>query len=120
MYALPHYLRYPLDPDTGRTLLKVGRSDSDVMKRFQEQTRTTALPEEPVLLRIYTTEGADTAEAEGRFHRTLAAFDHSRNVSRMAGRECFLTTTRALDALADALGFPISVVNDDGDFLDEG
>jgi hypothetical protein len=48
VYALPHYLRYPFEPDTGRTLLKVGRSDSDVIVRFRNQTRTTALPEEPI------------------------------------------------------------------------
>lgn len=30
VYALPHYLRYPFAPETGRTLLKVGRSDDDV------------------------------------------------------------------------------------------
>jgi len=32
-YALPHYLRYPFEQDTGRTLMKVGRSDSDVIQR---------------------------------------------------------------------------------------
>jgi hypothetical protein len=29
VYALPHYLRYPFEASTGRTLMKVGRSDSD-------------------------------------------------------------------------------------------
>jgi hypothetical protein len=50
-----HYLRFPYDQLSGRTLMKVGRSDRDVIKRFREQIRTTALPEEPVLLRIYET-----------------------------------------------------------------
>ena len=27
VYALPHYLRYPFEPDSGRTLMKVGRSE---------------------------------------------------------------------------------------------
>ena len=53
VYALPHYIRHPYDQASGRTLLKVGHSDSDVIVRFRSQTRTTALPEEPILLRIY-------------------------------------------------------------------
>lgn len=28
VYSLPHYLRYPYDPESGRTLVKIGRSDS--------------------------------------------------------------------------------------------
>ena len=57
VYALPHYIRHPYDQASGRTLLKVGRSDSDVIVRFRSQARTTALPEEPILLRIYRTSG---------------------------------------------------------------
>ena len=69
VYALPHYIRHPYDQASGRTLLKVGRSDSDVIMRFRNQTRTTALPEEPILLRIYRTNGASAAPAEATFHR---------------------------------------------------
>lgn len=112
VYALPHYLRYPYDPDTGRTLMKVGRSDSDVIIRFRQQTRTTALPEEPVLLRIYRTDGAGTTEVESSFHRLLEAADHFRSVARSAGREWFLTTTRFLDEIARVLRLPAEVVND--------
>lgn len=119
VYALPHYLRYPFDPESGRTLLKVGRSDRDVMQRIRDQTRTTALPEEPVLLRVYPTGDQETADVEGRIHRTLRAFDHDRAVERMAGREWFLTTTQALDAVADLLGLTPIVVNDDADYLEE-
>lgn len=90
VYALPHYLRYPFDPESGHTLMKVGRSDSDVVARFKSQTRTTALPEEPILLRIYRTGGAAAAPVESDFHRLLEAADHSRTVTRSAGRECFL------------------------------
>jgi hypothetical protein len=32
VYALPHYLRYPYDEESGRTLLKVGRADSSVIR----------------------------------------------------------------------------------------
>ena len=91
VYALPHYLRYPFDYDSGRTLMKVGRSDSDIIRRFRAQTRTTALPEEPILLRIYRTDGtAAAAPVEVAFHRLLEAADHTRSVARTAGREWFL------------------------------
>lgn len=112
VYALPHYLRYPFDPATGRTLLKVGRSDSDVIARFRNQTRTTALPEEPVLLRIYATSDGENAATEATFHQLLEAADHSRSVARSAGREWFVTSTRFTDAVATALGLPVRVVND--------
>lgn len=111
VYALPHYLRYPFDPESGRTLMKVGRSDSDVIRRFQAQTRTTALPEEPILLRIYRTDGAGTAPVENSFHRLLEAADHTRCVARTAGREWFLTTTRFLDEIAKVMDLPVVVVN---------
>ena len=29
VYTLPHYRRYPVEPDTGKTLLKVGHSSTD-------------------------------------------------------------------------------------------
>jgi hypothetical protein len=111
VYALPHYLRYPFDPDTGRTLMKVGRSDSDVIMRFRSQTRTTALPEEPILLRIYRTDSA-TGAVESSFHRLLEAADHSRSIARTAGREWFVTSTRFLDEVARVLNLPIEAVND--------
>jgi hypothetical protein len=109
--ALPHYLRYPFDPDTGRTLMKVGKSDSDVIVRFRNQTRTTALPEEPILLRIYRTEAQDGARVENSFHRLLEAADHNRSVARTAGREWFVTSTRFLDEVANVLRLPAVVVN---------
>jgi len=82
VYALLHYIRHPYDQASGRTLLKVGRSDGDVIVRFRSQTRTTALPEEPILLRIYRTSGDSAAPAEAAFHRLLDAADHSRTNSR--------------------------------------
>lgn len=66
VYALPHYLRYLFDQNGGRILLKVSRSDSDAVVRFRTQTRTTALPEQSILLRIYSTAGAATAPVEAR------------------------------------------------------
>jgi hypothetical protein len=117
VYALPHYVRYPYDQASGRTLLKVGRSDSDVIVRFRSQTRTTALPEEPILLRIYGTDGTSAASAEAAFHRLLDAADHSRSAGKSAGREWFLTHTRFLDEIARTLGLHIDRINE-GEFDD--
>ena len=117
VYALPHYIRHPFHPASGRTLLKVGRSDSDVITRFRNQTRTTALPEEPILLRIYRTNGTSAAAAEATFHRLLDAADHRRTVGKSAGREWFLTHTRFLDEIARTLGLHIDLVNE-GEFDD--
>ncbi|WP_176475404.1 GIY-YIG nuclease family protein [Kocuria sp. WN036] len=112
VYALPHYLRYPFDDKSGRTLMKVGRSDSDVIIRFRNQTRTTALPEEPILLRIYGTDSGDAASMESTFHRLLEAADHHRSVARTAGREWFVTSTRFLDEVARALELKVRMVNE--------
>lgn len=112
VYALPHYLRYPFDAATGRTLMKVGRSDADVILRFRNQTRTTALPEEPILLRIYRTEQGANAAVESSFHRLLEAADHDRSVARTAGREWFVTSTRFLDEVARVHKLPVVIVND--------
>jgi hypothetical protein len=117
VYALPHYIRHPYDQATGRTLLKVGHSNSDVIVRFRNQTRTTALPEEPIPLRIYRTSGDSAAPAESAFHRLLDAADHSRTIGRSAGREWFLTHTKFLDEIARTLSLAIDRVND-GEFDD--
>lgn len=104
VYTLPHYHNHPIqpsdiDPRHDRTLMKVGKSDSDVIRRFQAQARNTSLPEDPRLLRIYTgIEGK--GDVEGRFHRLLSAADHRRNRGRVAGTEWFLTSLVFLDALA--------------------
>jgi hypothetical protein len=116
VYALPHYLRYPYDQDSGRTLLKVGRSDRDVIERFRSQTRTTALPEEPVLLRVYPVEvGAPSMEVERTFHRLLEAADHDRSQARTGGTEWFLTSVRFLDEIANTLRLKVREVIDVGD-----
>jgi len=113
VYSLPHYLRYPYEPKLGHTLLKVGMSDNDVIRRFREQTRTTALPEEPVLLRIYRTDGpARQSAIESQFHRLLRSASHAPTATRSAGREWFSTNLLFLDDLASMMGLEIEVIND--------
>lgn len=112
VYALPHYLRYPYDEESNRTLLKVGRSDRSVIRRFREQVRTTALPEDPILLRIYVTPEEDAVRRERQFHDLLEAADHARSRARTGGTEWFLTSLRFLDTVADTIGLEVRHVYD--------
>lgn len=110
VYTLPHYWRHKVDPDLDQTYLKVGKSDTDVFSRIGQQ-RTTALPEDPWLLRIYPTR--DAAAIERRFHAMLEAADHRRTESKKGGREWFLTSLRFLDWYAAELGLEIQRPNED-------
>ena len=112
VYTLPHYIRYPYDPDSGRTLLKVGRSERDAYQRSHSQGRITALPEDPVLLRVYEVTTGDTSAVEHDFHSWLNDADHERSRSLRGGSEWFLTSTKFLDRVARAKGLPITVVSD--------
>ena len=112
VYSLPHYIRHPYDDESGRTLMKVGRADRSVIRRFREQTRTTALPEDPVLLRIYPCDADSSTEFERTFHRLLEAADHDRSKARTGGTEWFLTSLRFLDEIALVLHLEVQEVSD--------
>jgi hypothetical protein len=116
VYSLPHYLRHPYDDTSERTLFKVGRSDRDAVRRFREQVRTTALPEDPILLRVYECDEDTSREVERTFHRLLEAADHDRSKARTGGREWFLTSVRFLDEVAFVLKLPVNEVTDLADF----
>ena len=121
VYALPHYLRYPIeisenDETDDRTYLKVGMSERDAIKRFRQQRGSTALPEPPILLRIYVgSNGMDIAEVERRIHRHLVHPDHVRNSERGAGQEWFLTHLKFLDSTAELLGLKTHFAIDDSE-----
>jgi hypothetical protein len=112
VYTLPHYLRHPYDPDSGRTLLKVGRSERDTYDRAYTQGRITALPEDPILLRVYPVINGDSASVERNFHGWLTDADHERSRSLRGGSEWFLTSTKFLDRVARSQGLAIHVVTD--------
>jgi hypothetical protein len=95
-----------------RTLLKVGRSDRSVIARFRDQVRTTALPEDPILLRVYVTTSEDAIHRERQFHQLLEAADHDRSTARTGGTEWFLTSLRFLDAVAATVGLDVHDVYD--------
>jgi hypothetical protein len=112
VYSLPHYVRHPYDEASGRTLLKVGHADRSVIRRFREQTRTTALPEDPVLLRVYVCDDNASTDIERTFHRLLEAADHDRSKARTGGTEWFLTSVRFLDEIAATLKLEVREVAD--------
>jgi hypothetical protein len=112
VYTLPHYLRYPYDPATGRTLLKVGHSAVDAHYRAGSQGRLTALPEDPILLRIYLVD--ESAKAERDFHAWLRDADHAGGRTQRAGSEWFVTSTKFLDRIARSKGLDVIVVTDVG------
>ncbi|MBF4765010.1 hypothetical protein ISU07_17905 [Nocardioides islandensis] len=110
VYTLPHYLKHPVDPDTGKTLLKVGHSARDAYYRAGSAGRLTALPEDPILLRIYPVE--ESAAREKDFHGWLRDADHNAGRTKRGGSEWFVTSTKFLDRVAKSLGLEIRVVND--------
>ncbi|MFS8063254.1 MAG: hypothetical protein ACMG5Z_01575 [Luteimonas sp.] len=111
VYTLPHYLRYPIDPETGKTLLKVRHSSKDAYHRAGSAGRLTALPEDPILLRIYP-ESDDSAAKEKKFHEWLRDADHAAGRGKRIGSEWFVTSTKFLDRVASSLGLEVRVVND--------
>jgi hypothetical protein len=106
VFTLPHYLAHPYDPASGRTLLKVGRSNDHVYKRILRQVRTTALPEDPELLRVYWAD--DPVDAERQVHKALEALGHRRNGGWFCGQEWFLTNVATLDKVARRLGLEVA------------
>lgn len=109
VYTLPHYLRHPVDADSRRTLLKVGHSSTDAYYRAGSQGRLTALPEDPILLRIYPADASAAVERD--FHEWLRAADHSGSRTQRGGSEWFLTSTKFLDRIAGAKGLEIREIN---------
>lgn len=110
VYTLPHYLRYPYEPDSGRTLLKIGHSARDALYRAKSQGKLTALPEDPILLRIYPAE--ESAKAEAGFHAWLKDADHAGNRTLRGGSEWFVTSTKFLDRIARSAGLDVLEVNE--------
>ncbi|GAB2497946.1 hypothetical protein GCM10027084_08850 [Pseudoxanthomonas sangjuensis] len=110
VYTLPHYLRHPIDPDTGKTLLKVGHSTKDAYYRAGSANRLTALPEDPILLRIYPTSESSAAEKE--FHTWLRSADHSGARGNRTGTEWFVTSLKFLDRIAASLKLEIRAITD--------
>ena len=110
VYTLPHYMLHPYDPASGRTLLKVGHSSVDAYYRASSQGRLTALPEDPILLRIYPVEAS--AKAEREFHAWLRDADHAGSRTERGGSEWFITSTKFLDRVARSMSLEVREITE--------
>lgn len=114
VYTFPTYLKVPAKHDPERFWFKIGQSSRVVNKRVSEQLRSTAMPEDPVILRVYTEpkgqsvgSQVDYAALEKKFHNQLMAAGHSKTLAKSGGTEWFATTLEFLDAIAEILRLDI-------------
>lgn len=101
VYTYPHYWRHPYVPDTERRMLKVGRTSNKAWARVFAQAKSTGMPEDPLLLRVYKTE--DPVATDKTFHMLLDAAEHERSLGTAVGTEWFVTTIEYCDTVAIAL-----------------
>ncbi|MCK0114011.1 GIY-YIG nuclease family protein [Ornithinimicrobium sp. F0845] len=101
VYTYPHYYRHPYIAGTERRMLKVGRTTNKAWGRVISQARQTGMPEDPLLLRVYTTE--DPVSVEKTYHMMLDAAGHDRSIGAAVGKEWFVTTLEFCDAIASVL-----------------
>jgi hypothetical protein len=114
VYTYPHYWRFRTVDDSNRTLLKIGMSNVDTGERVRQQARQAAVPEDPILLRVYRSATKPPLELERDFHRLLRAADHVRETKpRIGGTEWFETSIEFLDTVADVLKLQILRLGDD-------
>lgn len=114
VYTFPTYLRVPAKADPERFWLKIGQTGRVVEKRVSDQLRSTAMPEDPVILRVYTdpkdtpqSSRVDYAALEKKFHKLLMSAGHSKTSARSGGTEWFATTVEFLDEIATTLELEI-------------
>jgi len=114
VYTFPTYLMVPVKSDPERFWLKIGQTGRVVSRRVSEQLRSTAMPEDPVILRVYTDPNGeavgsevDYAALEKKFHKLLMSAGHSKTSARSGGTEWFATTLEFLDEIAETLELDI-------------
>jgi hypothetical protein len=107
VYSFPTYIRNPAKTDPERFWFKIGMTDRIVGMRIADQTRSTAMPEDPLIMRVYRSEKASNTELETKFHSILTAAGHNRTEARHGGKEWFATNLEFLDALAVTLDLEV-------------
>ena len=122
VYTYPHYLSHAVvgeqvhegtrSSSSPRTYLKIGKSGRSVAERLANQMRGTAIPEKPVLLRIYACDERSLGDMEKRLHEHLRAADHGRTHVKRTGKEWFLTHMELLDSTARLMGLEIAYMHD--------
>lgn len=105
VYSYPTYLRVGTAEDPELYWFKIGFTDKEVGNRVLSQARQTAMPEDPVIVRVYHKPGVPAQELEAKFHKTLDAFKQQRSAhkNQKAGKEWFATDLERLDAIATLL-----------------
>ena len=120
VYSYPHYLNYPHIPikdgvTDERMMMKVGMSGVGAKERIFGQT--AAMPEEPVILYLFTgvekVEFADKddvrlGEVETQIHNHLRAIGHKRRDDAGGGNEWFLTNMETIASTARLLHLDIT------------
>jgi len=114
VYSFPAYIKSPAKLDPERFWFKIGMTERVVSMRIADQTRSTAMPEDPWILRVYRSETASNADLERTFHRMLEAAGHSRTQAKHGGREWYATNLDFLDQIAETLGLQV----EGQDFID--
>jgi hypothetical protein len=114
VYTFPTYLIVPAKVDPERFWLKIGQTGRVVSRRVSEQLRSTAMPEDPVILRVYTDpkgeavgSDVDYVALEKKFHKLLMSAGHSKTSAKSGGTEWFATTLEFLDEIAETLELEI-------------
>ena len=107
VYSFPAYIKTPAKTDPDRYWLKVGTTERIVEMRIADQTRSTAMPEDPLILRVYRSENVSNSELEKKFHRILQSAGHNRTESKHGGKEWYATNLDFLDEIAEMLGLQI-------------
>ena len=107
VYTFPTYLKNPIKADPERFWFKVGRTEQIVEMRIANQTRQTAMPEDPWILRVYQSDSISTTELESKIHRILVSAGHNRTEAKHGGREWFATSLDFLDEIASLLGLNV-------------
>ena len=127
-YSYPHYLKHPhVEGQDGvtdeRKMTKVGMSGVDAEKRIFGQT--AAMPEEPVILYLFTRVGevrfsecSDDEllkKVEKQIHGHLEAIGHRRRRDAGGGNEWFLTNEATIESTANLLDLRTDDEDNPGD-----
>ena len=107
VYSFPAYIRTPAKTDPDRYWLKVGMTERIVEMRIADQTRSTAMPEDPLILRVYRSGSLSNADLEKKFHRILQSAGHNRTEAKHGGKEWYATNLDFLDEIAETLELEI-------------
>lgn len=108
VYTLPALRRSVIKTDPDRYWFKVGKTNRVAGVRIGEQMRSTGLPEDPWLARVYRHNTISNDDLEKKFHKGLADVGHAQATGRHTGKEWYATNLEALDGIANLLGCDIA------------